>query len=439
MASSNFPPPPAGYAILRDLGGYDDGLDGGTAFGSPVDNGEFYTFDGNDGIEWASGLDEADINIWLSLRIDKLRWDYPGVQTLWKSGGATHGFAVGIDERGRFGVFARYYGALTSIKIPSGLLPIGEFFEIYASRSKITIIFQDDTGYTATGSITGYDGSFPESTGFGADGDPINNTGADVCTSEISIDKIAIYADGDLTVPDRTSAADTDSWIRRYHLGSNNNGTDGFQLNNTPTDNGDYYTFDDASSEGLKMGDGTAAPYDEPSIEAIIKFKPHDKAGGAQTLWKSGGYINGIGIGLDSSGNIGIFGNSSSAQTSITISSSNLNNNKWYILYVNSSKIVLEDYQTGERVSNTGSISYSVGTSSESIAYGEDSGVISQTASDSDYFDGDIEYVEIYANGANVTAPPTTAVLNFIGQVFITRVEDSGDGIQSSMLLGMII
>jgi hypothetical protein len=439
MASSNFPPPPAGYDTLRDLGGFDDGLDGGTTFGSPVDNDEYYTFDGNDGIEWASALDESDIDIWLSVRLDGYRWNDPGVQTLWKSGGATAGFAIGIDERGRFGVFGRSGGALTSITMPSGLLPVDEFFEVYASTSKITIVFQDDSGYTVTGTVTAADGSAPESTGFGADADVIFNSGSDAATSKISIDKIAIYTAGNLSIPTKTTAADTDDWLRRYHFGSNNNGTDGFLLNNTPTDNGDYYTFDDASSQGLKMGNATAGPYEEPSVEIIVKFRAHDKAGGEQTLWKAGGHINGIAVGFDSSGNLGMFGNSSSAQTSITISSDLVTNDKWYILYANGSKVILEDFETRQRRGASGSISYTVGTASESVGYGEDSCPISQTDSDEDYFDGDIEYVEIHANGAKITDPPTTSVLAFIGQNFTTQTIAVGVDDQTRMLLGMII
>lgn len=88
-------------------------------------------------------------------------------------------------------------------------------------------------------------------------------------------------------------------------LGSSDNGTGGLSTQGSPIDNGTYYTFD-GSSDGLYSGSDLG----DSSTEVVFAtVRIHDKNKGTeQIIWKDGGYTNGVAVGIDASGNLGIFG-----------------------------------------------------------------------------------------------------------------------------------
>ena len=179
-----------------------------------------------------------------------------------------------------------------------------------------------------------------------------------------------------------------------HDIGGNQEGLDGFALVDVPADNGDYYTFD-GSNDGLKK-----TQYgDETTIDIYAKFRIHNKSKSiAQILWKSGGNVNGIAIGLDASGNIGLFGAASSSRTSITIANSLIANDVWYELYANTAKVSLKKVSDGSFVSNTGTATPGNGSGDETIAFGEFS-PITGGYGNAEWFDGDIDIVEIWDAG----------------------------------------
>jgi hypothetical protein len=184
--------------------------------------------------------------------------------------------------------------------------------------------------------------------------------------------------------------------VERHNLGSNYSWFCGTALKGTPTDGGDYYTFD-GTGQGLNFRDAWG---DETTIDIKVKVRVHNKSKGAgQIFWKSGGNGNGIAVGIDASNNLGIFGRSGSV-TSITLSSANYKNDTWYYLYGTSSGIVLQEVNDPRNYTyQSGSITSGNGTSQESIGYSETQCPITGAGVDSSYFDGDVDYVELYTKG----------------------------------------
>lgn len=187
-----------------------------------------------------------------------------------------------------------------------------------------------------------------------------------------------------------------------HNLGSNNEGVDGATTTGSPVDNSNYYTFD-GSADGLYYSSDYG---DETAIDIYAKFRVHNKGSGtAQIIWKSGGHGGGIAIGMDASGNLGIFGNNGGSVTSNTVASENVPENAWLELRASKSRIKLVDVDAGTVIGDyESSITVSAGGAEESIAYGEflsgSGGTSPITATESyEWFDGDIDFIEIWSEG----------------------------------------
>ena len=389
------------YADIHNIGGDDEGLDGGTALNGPTDNGGYYTFDGVDqGIYWGSDWGNETTIDGIKARVrftDFNSVSGNNASTIWKSGGNVNGIGLGIDKEyvQRIGIFGIVGSARTSITIDRGLLEENVWYIIYATPTKLTIQKESDsTGYTKTGTVTPGNGSGNESIGCSYGTCPI---AAGNVRSYFSgdIDYVEIYTDGSLTPPDLTTAPDAEVAI--FEFGSSRGGDESLAHTNTPTEEATYYTFN-GTDEGLYRSFDFP---DEISIDIYAKFRPHDKdSGNEQTIWKSGGYTNGIAIGIDASGNLGIFGRSGGSLTSIVIATGDYSDDTWYELRASKTRIQLKNVATEAIVENTGTCT--PGNGADYISWGRAATncVISGDSGGGDNFDGDIADVSIFTEGA---------------------------------------
>jgi len=389
------------YADIHDIGGDDEGLDGGTALNAPTDNDTYYTFNGtSQGIYFGSDWgDETTID---GIKARVRFTDFNIVQgnfggTIWKSGGNVNGIGLGIDEdyTQRIGFFGLSGGSRTSITIDRGLLEEGVWYIIYATTTKLTIQKESDSsGYTTTGTVTPGNGSGKESIGYSNGTCPI--AAGDV-RSYFSgdIDYVEIYTDGSLTPPDLTTAPDAE--IAIFEFGSSRGGDESLTHINTPTEEATYYTFNGTDEGFYRSFDFP----DENLIDVYVKFRAHDKdSGNDQTIWKSGGYTNGIAIGIDASGNLGIFGRSGGSLTSIVIATGDYSDDTWYELRASKTRIQLKNVVTKALVENTGTCTPGNGTDYISWGRAATNCVISGDSGPGDNFDGDIADVSIFTEGA---------------------------------------
>ncbi len=190
------------------------------------------------------------------------------------------------------------------------------------------------------------------------------------------------------------------------NLGSKNNNSSGLSLFNEPIDNGTYYTFDGATN-----GLFNSTYVGETSEEVcLIRLRIHNKnKGSIQTIWKDGGSSNGVGVGIDASGNLGIFGvNNTTPADPITIPSTNYENNVWYDVFFTRDRVSIVNSNTGILIDTAiGDCITADGTANESIGYCTYQSPISlNTGSDIDFFEGDIDFIEVYIEG-NLVAPST--------------------------------
>jgi len=390
------------YADKHDIGSNQEGLDGGTALNAPTDNGDYYTFNGiNQGIYFGSDWgDESTIDgIKARFRIHDFNKVKEDAGTIWKSGGNANGIGIGIDlgGAGRVGIFGCSGGSLTKITIDMGLLEENVWYIMYTSLSKLTIQKESDSsGYTQTGTVNPANGSDRESIGYSYGNSPLGAAGVGSYFAG-DIDYIEIYTDGSLSIPDLTAAVPAE--ITKFEFGSSRGGVEYQVAVNAPTDNGTYYTFD-GTNQGLYSNQTASVSWGNETIFDIhVKFRAHDKAKGSiQTIWKSGGSGNGIAVGIDASGNLGIFGRSSSL-TSIIFSAAQYSNDTWYILKASHSKVQLYDVVAETFIENTGTATPGNGTSYQSFGYSEHQCPISGGSGDQSYFDGDIADVYMWAIG----------------------------------------
>jgi hypothetical protein len=137
--------------------------------------------------------------------------------------------------------------------------------------------------------------------------------------------------------------------VNKVHdLGSSDNGVSDLTVYGAPIDNGTYYTFDGAG-DGMYRGSNLG----DSSTEVIFaRVRIHNKDKGiAQIIWKDGGANNGIAVGIDTSGNLGIFGtNDGSAASAITIPSTDYENNVWYDIYFTRTRVTVVESYTGSFV-----------------------------------------------------------------------------------------
>lgn len=203
--------------------------------------------------------------------------------------------------------------------------------------------------------------------------------------------------------------------IADYDLGGNQDGTAGMSVRLTPIDNGDYYTFDG-------VGDGLYAATVNGMWEFYAKFSVVDRYAGAQVLWKDGA-TNGIAIGIDADGFIGVFGRKVGwPPPSITIPPYKYEDDTVYELWTNRTKVVLYDPALEEIVWEVDGDEIYAGEGSNggaSIAYGENYSPIDISCCDVNFFGGDIYHIGVYAEGELIL--PNTG--NQGGQILIPGSE----------------
>lgn len=200
-----------------------------------------------------------------------------------------------------------------------------------------------------------------------------------------------------------TSTASKGELVTLRNLGSNYDGVAGLTAVGVPTDNSDYYTFD-GSTDGLYGTNlGSASTY-----VVYAKLRIRDKAkGSAQLIWKDGGNSDGLAVGIDASGNLGIFGRSGGSLTSITVASTDYEDDKLYSIYATRTRFTVVDSSGNVVVTATGNVTSGNGTGVESIAYCNTSSPLTGTVTTGQYFDGDIYTVEVFSSG-DLTAPGLT-------------------------------
>jgi len=180
----------------RDVGSNDSGLAGGTLYGDPADNGDFYTFSGTGQyIEWDTGMNESAIDIKIRARFHNKTANQ--VQCIWKVGGSSNGIQIGFNATNDFGAFAQPSGSIT---VPAAGLKNDTWYIIYISESKIALLEEGTSNVTEqTGTTNPGNGSNLEYIGEEGDGGPLNGSPSNFLGD---VDYVKVYAQGDLDFPD---------------------------------------------------------------------------------------------------------------------------------------------------------------------------------------------------------------------------------------------
>jgi len=139
---------------------------------------------------------------------------------------------------------------------------------------------------------------------------------------------------------------------------------------------------------------------DESDIDILCKFKPTDVSKETpQIIYKSGDDTNGVAVALDGSGAIGLFGNANSIITSITVPSSNVQNDTWYNLKCSNTGITLFDNTFVELVSETGTVTSGNGTGQQTVGGVCAGSPVTTTAGAGEYFEGNVANIQIADGG----------------------------------------
>lgn len=170
-------------------------------------------------------------------------------------------------------------------------------------------------------------------------------------------------------------------------IGSEQDGLSIYSLVGSPVDNGDYYTFNGVDNY-LESGVNVLH---EGYLDIKARFRIHDKTHSG-TIWISGGTTQGISIGLDGVGGLGIVGYNSANRSGILIANSYIEENVWYVLKASKTKVDLIVEHNNTVIRLTGLCRSGDGTGTEAIG----SGTI-MVEGVRDYFEGDIDYVHVYA------------------------------------------
>jgi hypothetical protein len=156
----------------------------------------------------------------------------------------------------------------------------------------------------------------------------------------------------------------------------------------------------DAAIHTLPMCSDTSSDSigDESEIAVNIKFKCSDMSNLPQVLYKSGDSSNGAAVGINTSGNVGVYGCLSGVVTSIDIPN-DIIEDKIYIVEATSSGISLftDDYTYIATAS--GSITIGDGSGQQSVG-GACAGSPMTASSSNDYFVGEIFHVHASVSGS---------------------------------------
>ncbi len=207
------------------------------------------------------------------------------------------------------------------------------------------------------------------------------------------------------------------------NLGSSDNGSAGLSSYGSPIDNATYYTFDgnDGLYSGSDLGDSSTEV-----VWARVRIHNKDK-GTAQIIWKDGGDNSGVAVGIDASGNLGIFGvNAGTPGTPITIPIADYENGVWYDIFFTRTRVSVVNKNTGCLVATAiGSCSTGDGSDTESLGYAGANSPLTQTnANNIEFFEGDIDSVEIYTEG-ELQAPSISLAQFWVKIPTISATEDT--------------
>lgn len=224
--------------------------------------------------------------------------------------------------------------------------------------------------------------------------------------------KIAIEIGG--TKVETTAEVDAATWLTQegdigeildiFNLGSNDDGDAGLTPYGDPQDNvdGTAYIFD--GNDGLDLGTDLD---DSSNLEFLVIAKISSKSGPG-TLVKDGGNNYGVAVGIDSGGNLGIFGRNGGSLTSITVPAANYDTDVYYRIWATKSKVVVQDYNTEVVVSEaSGTCNPGNGSAYFSIGYASwQSPISGSSSSNIDFIQAEIDSVQIFATGE--LSPPST-------------------------------
>ena len=221
----------------------------------------------------------------------------------------------------------------------------------------------------------------------------------------------------------------TASTIVNRDLGSNQNGTAGYDLSTgSPVDNGDYYTFDGSSGLALSTNPN---PLDEGNIDILVKFRIHQKSTGSiQCIWKSGGSTNGVAVGLDGSGSLSFYISSNGNLQRNIVKSDMIEENVWYLFYINKNRVALVNLDDDVLLfTDSYTCSPIDGTNYESCGacYGN-----SPLTSNNDsttgwhqFFHGDVDFVKVYNSGDLVFPTETNVEYFFLASSINAKKENA--------------
>lgn len=216
----------------RDMGSNDQGDCGGVAQANLTDNGDYYTFNGiNSKISWDTNYDESAYHYKAKFRIpDKNR---NTTQVIWKAGGGTNGFCIGIDSSNNLGIFSRTEEVGDSNTFTNTKYDENVWYILYASPDKIAL-YNTETSHTTVSEKTisfGNDGSTRESMG-AADSthaanttviDPNNPPNDPTGYFEGDVDFVAWYTPGELDFPEASAGGDINGVGGNYEITANIN------------------------------------------------------------------------------------------------------------------------------------------------------------------------------------------------------------------------
>ena len=407
--------------LMRDIGSNQEGLDGGTGVGSPVDNGDYYSINGStQGIYWSNALDESSVDGEIRFRLkERLQQHNNTALCLWKSGSTVAGIGVGItSNRCKICVVGRSSSAFSEIGLPQHLMRENHWYVFKWNQTSV-YLYDETTGisYSHTGTLTTSNSGTDESMGYSRLSSPFTGIAASGDNAECDIDYIKLYTGGTLHIPTADVTSPNAPSVKMY-FGGDRDGRAGFtNLSNAATDNDTYYTFN-GTNNGFYLPDSSSDSfYAESQIEIEATIRIHDKdKGTAQIIVKHGSDINGIALGIGVTGSLAVFGRDPNLEW-VAITTSNYSNNVWYKVRASRTKIEIQRVSDGVIVaSNTGS-SINAGNTgvTASVGYSSYYKFIAGTSGGAEYFDGDIADVTIWDN--------TYGGVNFSGSVVYEHEE----------------
>lgn len=194
--------------LLRDfdLGPSNLSSMGFTTWGSPVNNGTYYSFPPavSAALYYNNGslIDESSCDIKVRFRIYSRNENR--VQIIAGFGDSTNGIAIGVDASNNIGIFGRASGVQTRITIPSAQYKNYTWYSIYASAGRLILHEEGTTNVIdKSGSCVATNCTTSQGAYFGYSPSGLNSA-IDGTNGQFSgdIDYVRVYSTGDLDFPD---------------------------------------------------------------------------------------------------------------------------------------------------------------------------------------------------------------------------------------------